>query len=402
MNIKEFFKIAFSSLLLNKLRTFLSVLGIVIGVASVIVMVSIGNGARDQITEHIGALGSNLITVNPGRTQGGSGRISQDVTDVFTLDMAEQMEKTIGGVKHVVPIVESGGLVVYGNENVRTRIIGVTPAYEEVVDHHPLAGRYIRNIDVAGSAKVAVLGSEVAVDLFGDENPIGRNIKVAIGGHRITLLVVGIMESKGQVLFSNFDNRVYVPVTTLLNRGLHTRYVNSYAIQVESRDMAKSVVEELEFFLARRLEDTDKFNVMSQETILETVSKATGTMTLLLGAIAGIALVVGGIGIMNIMLVSVTERRREIGIRKAIGAKRKHILMQFLIESITLSGIGGVFGVIFGWSAGYVASKLMNWAFSISVVAVVIAIGFATSVGVFFGIYPAMKAAKLDPVVALR
>lgn len=386
----------------NKMRTFLSVLGIVIGVASVIIMVAMGTGAQTQITERIGALGSNLITVMPGWTQGRGGQVSRTATDVFTLDMAEQIKTSVGGVKNVVPTVETSGLSVYQNSNVRTQVIGVTPEYEEVVDHHPLAGRYIRTLDLEDNAKVAVLGSQVALDLFGEKNPIGQEIRLVLGGHRIPFLVVGVMESKGQVLFTNYDNRIYVPVTTLLNRVMKSKYVNGYSIQAESREVAKSVVDELEFFLVNRIGDSDKFRVMSQDTILDTVSQTTATMTLFLGAVASIALIVGGIGIMNIMLVSVTERTREIGIRKAIGARRKHILFQFLIESIALSGTGGLLGLVIGWGVGYLASRLVNWPFAVSIPAAAIAVGFSTMVGLFFGIYPAMKASKLDPVVALR
>ena len=401
MSLYEFVRIAFKSLAANKLRTFLSVLGIVIGVASVIMMVAIGTGAQVQITEQIGGLGSNLVTVHPGRAVGRGGRVSRDVTDVFTLGMAQQMQDSLTGAKNVAPTVETMGLAVYGNTNTRTQIIGVTPAYEEVVDHHPGLGRYIHHLDLEDNAKVAVLGSEVAEDLFGAANPIGQEISLTVSGHRFTFLVVGVMESKGQVLFSNFDNRIYVPITTLLNRAMSTKFVSGFSIQAMSQAHARPLVDELEFFLLNRLGDSNQFRVMSQETILETVSQATQTMTLLLGAIAGIALVVGGIGIMNIMLVTVSERTREIGTRKAIGAKRRHILLQFLMESMTLSVSGGLLGLALGWGGGYLASQAVNWPFSASLTAAAVAIGFSTMIGLFFGIYPAVKAAKLDPVVAL-
>ncbi len=402
MNLLEFLKIALGSFSTNKLRTTLSLLGIIIGVASVITMVSIGTGAQVQVTNQIGAMGSNLITVSPGFIRGGGGRISQDIADVFTLEMAKAIENLSPNIKHVVPTSTTMGLAVYGGNNVRVQISGVTPAYQEVINHYPLIGRYIREEDVSNSEKVAVLGSEVALDLFGSENPVGKTMRLVIGGRTLSVKVVGVMEPKGQVLMANYDNRIYVPVTMLLNRGLNSRYVDGYSIMAASRDVAKAVVEEVQAFMTRMLGDPDRFRVMSQDTILEAVSQATSTMTLMLGAIASISLLVGGIGIMNIMLVTVSERTREIGIRKAVGAKRQHILIQFLLESMLLAVIGGILGLGLGWGGGYWISKALSWPFSISVPAVIIAIGFSAGVGLFFGIYPALQAASLDPVVALR
>jgi putative ABC transport system permease protein len=285
---------------------------------------------------------------------------------------------------------------------VRVQISGVTPEYQEVINHYPLIGRYIREQDVANSEKVVVLGAEIAKNLFGSENPVGKTMRLVISGRSLSLKIVGVMEAKGQVMMANYDNRIYVPVTMLLNRGLNSRYVDGYSIMAASREVAKSVVEEVEAFMARMLGDPDRFRVMSQDTILETVSQATGTMTLMLGAIASISLLVGGIGIMNIMLVTVSERTREIGIRKAIGAKRQHILIQFLLEAVLLSVIGGILGLAVGSGGGYWISKALGWPFSVSIPAAAVAIGFSAGVGLFFGIYPALQAAALDPVVALR
>ncbi|NLJ68226.1 MAG: FtsX-like permease family protein [Firmicutes bacterium] len=402
MNLIEFFKIALGSLSTNKLRTALSLLGIIIGVASVITLVSIGTGAQEQVTSQIGAMGSNLITVSPGFIRGGGGRVSQDIANVFTLEMAKAIQNLSPNIQHVVPTSTTSGLAVYGGNNVRVQISGVTPEYQEVINHYPVIGRYIRDQDVANNEKIAVLGWEVAEDLFGSENPVGKAMRVVIGGRSLSLTVVGVMEAKGQVMMANYDNRIYVPVTMLLNRGLNSRYVDGYSIMAASRDAAKSVVEEVEAFMTRMLGDSDRFRVMSQDTILEAVSQATGTMTLMLGAIASISLLVGGIGIMNIMLVTVSERTREIGIRKAVGAKRQHILAQFLLESVLLSVFGGLLGLAVGWGGGYWISKVLGWPFSVSIPAVMVAIGFSAGVGLFFGIYPALQAASLDPVVALR
>jgi putative ABC transport system permease protein len=402
MNVKEFIRIAFSSLSANKLRTALSLLGIVIGVASVITMVALGTGAQEQVASQIGAMGSNLITISPGFIRGGSGRVSQDIADVFTLEMADAIKSASRDIRHVAPTSETTGLAVYRGSNIRTRIVGVTPDYQEVINHHPLVGRYIREQDIIDSAKIAVLGSEVALDLFGSENPIGQDMRVVIGDRRHSVTVVGVMESKGQVIMSNYDSRIYVPITMLINRGLKSKFVDGYSIEANSKDVAKSVVEDVEAFMTRMLGDPDRFRVMSQDTILETVSQATGTMTMLLGAVASIALLVGGIGIMNIMLVTVSERTREIGIRKAVGAKRKHILTQFLLEAVLLSVLGGLLGLAVAWGGGYWLSRSMGWPFAISLPAVMIAIGFAAFVGLFFGIYPAYKAAAMEPVEALR
>ena len=383
MNIIEFLRIALASLSTNKLRTALSLLGIIIGVASVITMVSIGTGAQEQVTSQIGAMGSNLITVSPGFIRGGGGRVSQDIADVFTLEMAKAIENLSPNIKHVVPTSTTTGLAVYGGNNVRVQISGVTPEYQEVINHYPLIGRYIREQDVANSEKVVVLGAEIAKNLFGSENPVGKTMRLVISGRSLSLKIVGVMEAKGQVMMANYDNRIYVPVTMLLNRGLNSRYVDGYSIMAASREVAKSVVEEVEAFMARMLGDPDRFRVMSQDTILETVSQATGTMTLMLGAIASISLLVGGIGIMNIMLVTVSERTREIGIRKAVGAKRQHILIQFLLEAVLLSVIGGILGLAVGSGGGYWISKALGWPFSVSIPAAAVAIGFSAGVGCF-------------------
>ena len=402
MKITEFIRIASASLTSNKLRTALSLLGIVIGVASVITMVALGTGAQEQVAGQIGAMGSNLITISPGFTRGSAGRVSQDIADVFTLQMADALKNVSTDIVHVAPTSETTGLAVFRGNNIRTRIVGVTPDYEHIINHHPLLGRYIRGADVETSAKVAVLGSEVAQELFDAENPLGQSLRIVIGDRRHSVTIVGVMEAKGQVMMADYDSRIYVPITMLINRGLKSKFVDGYSIEAASKDVAKSVEADVEAFMTRMLGDPNRFRVMSQDTILEAVSQATGTMTMLLGAIASIALLVGGIGIMNIMLVTVGERTREIGIRKAVGAKRNHILAQFLLEAVLLSVFGGLLGLAAAWSGGYLLSSKLGWPFSISPPAVMIAIGFAAFVGLFFGIYPAYKAAIMDPVEALR
>lgn len=398
----EVYKTALRSLTGNKLRTFLSLLGIVIGIGSVIVMVSIGLGAQKQVADDIAALGSNLITISPAPSRGFGGRISQDVWDIFSTRLQADLED-LPGVAHVSPLVTSNALLSYQGVNLRASVYGVSPGYEFVTDYHPQAGRFIARPDIEFRSEVVVLGSDVAADLFGPGiDPIGKTIKAVIGRRTINLTVIGLMESKGQVSFSNFDDRIYLPYSTLLRRVLGRDYVNQYVLSAESPSLVSGVADQVEFLLMKRLGERDKFRVTTQESLLSTVTNTVQIFTNVLGAIAGISLLVGGIGIMNIMLVSVTERTREIGTRKALGARNRDILSQFLAESILLSLAGGVIGLGLGWGGGYFLANLAKWPFVFSWGSVFLAIGFSSFVGLCFGIFPAMRAAKLQPVVALR
>jgi putative ABC transport system permease protein len=402
LGLVETLLLAIRSLWSNKLRTGLSVLGIIIGVGSVIVMISVGTSAQNQITSDISSLGSNLIMITPGAAIGRSGQIARDYRNLLTLDLAREIQDAAPAAATVAPLAQADGRLIYGDLNVRTPIMGITPAYADIVNYRVERGRMITEQEMRDSEKSIILGWKIAEKLFGSEDPIGRTIKVGFGDSRIEFTCVGVMEQKGGLFFSNFDDQAYVPVTTLLYRAMRVRVISSYVCQAVSDDLSDAAVAQIERYLAVKTGNPQAFTVMSQKEILDTVNRVTSTMTFLLGAIAGISLLVGGIGIMNIMLVSVTERTREIGIRKSMGAKNRHILLQFIVEAMTLSGSGGLIGILFGWLGGTVITRIAGWPPSYSLLSVLVAIGFSSAVGLFFGIYPAMKAARMDPVEALR
>lgn len=401
MSVFETIRTAFQSLRANAMRSILSMLGIIIGVAAVVSVVSVGTGGQQRVMENISQLGSNLITINPAAARGRAGQVQQDAESVFSLPMAAEMERIVPYITNVVPVVNGRALLVAGGVNVNATVLGVTAPYQEVMNYQVERGRFITDWDVNEELHVAVLGSSLAEDLFEDEEPIGQEIIAIIGDRRIIFRVVGVMEPRGQALAGNFDTQMYVPVTTMMERVAKTRTVSSFAAQAISGDYANEAVDQLSFFLTRRLGDSRRFRITSQDQMLETMSQVTQTLSLMLGGIASIALVVGGIGIMNIMLVSVTERTREIGIRKALGAKRRTILLQFLVEAISLSALGGIIGLGLGWVGARVIGHFGGWEGMLSVESIVVALGFSAGVGLFFGIYPAAKAARLDPVDAL-
>ncbi len=408
MNILETLRVSIQSLGANKMRSFLSMLGIIIGVAAVVTTVSIGSGAQESITSQISALGSNLINITLGFTRGRAGRVSREAREIFTLEMGEQLEEACPSLKAVIPTIRNGGRLVYKNTNVQASLIGADNSYMSIFNYKLAAGRFISEEDLEGSRLVIVLGSQLVNDLFEgedpleEENPLGKKIKVTVGSRWFMLTVIGIMEEKGQVMFSNYDNQAYVPITTAMNRFTTRDFVDGYSAEAISAEAAEDAVAQIEFFLTRKIGDPDKFNVFSQQEILDTVSQAMSTFSILLGGIASIALLVGGIGIMNIMLVSVTERTREIGIRKALGAKNKDILGQFMIEAFTLSTSGGIVGLLLGWGGAAMVARIGGWPLVVSPISVILAFAFSSGVGLTFGIYPAMKAARLDPVEALR
>ena len=399
MIASELAKVALQNLMINKLRSFLSMLGIIIGVTAVIAIISIGQGATEMIQETISSLGSELITISPGYRGGWGGRAAQTAGGIFTLELGEELKKKSPNVAQLVPSIQSGGLLKYGENNYQASIVATASGYENIFNHTIAEGRFLIAEDVDNYRKVVVLGSNVARELFGNQNPLGKKIIIQMGQGRFIFEVVGVLESKGQVMFFNFDNQVYIPVTTMMKRMTGSKYVNSYSAQATDSEEA---IKQVEFLLAKKLEDPDLYNVTSQEEILETIQQVSSTMILMLAGIAGISLLVGGIGIMNIMLVSVTERTREIGIRKALGAKKKDILIQFLIEALVMSMVGGAVGLVLGWAVSVLVSRYGGWTPTLSMFSVVIGIGFSSAVGLVFGIYPAMKAAKLNPVEALR
>jgi putative ABC transport system permease protein len=399
--ILEILRMAFESLTASKMRSFLSMLGIIIGVAAVIAIVSVGSGAQSQVTSQISALGSNIINIGPGITRGRSGRLSFTATDVFTMELAEQILRNCPSVVRITPNVQTSGLLIAGEINYQTTTVGVTPAYQEIVEFYPARGQFITAEHETMATNVMVLGAKLAKELFPGQDPLGQRVKLFARNRKLLFVVIGVMEEKGTGAIGNLDNQAFIPASVLLKKINNRKYVSGYTAQARSSETAKTAVAEVEYFLTRYLQDTDRFNISSQEQILETISEVTATLSLMLGGIAGISLLVGGIGIMNIMLVSVTERTREIGIRKALGAKRKHIMAQFMIESLAMSGFGGLIGILFGWLGALAVAKVGGWPLVVTHTSVLVAFSFSLLVGLFFGLYPAQKAAKLDPVIAL-
>jgi len=314
----------------------------------------------------------------------------------------EKILKGASAVKRVVPVVNRRLLLQYRDKNAEIQVNGVTPEYQEVLNFWVEEGKFIDDRDLKSLRTVIVLGQEVATDLFGDEDPLGQSIMVNGPSSRYKFRVIGVMESKGQVMFSHFDEQAFIPLTTAQKRLLQTKYVNSFSIQAKSKEAASEATEQIDAILYRRFQDDTKYRIFSQEELLSTMGSVMQTFTVMLVGIAAISLLVGGIGIMNTMLVSVTERTREIGTRMAVGAKRSDILLQFLWESLVLCLLGGVIGIAAGWIGSIITASIGGWTTVVSFPAIALALGFATVVGLFFGIYPANKASKLNPVEALR
>jgi len=399
MIISELAKVALQNLMINKLRSFLSMLGIIIGVTAVIAIISIGQGATEMVQETISSLGSELVTISPGFRGGWGGRAARTASAIFTLELGEELKEKSPDLKELVPTIQSGGLLKYGENSYQASIVATASGYTNIYNHTVAEGRFLVAEDVDSYRKVVVLGSSVVRELFDSQNPLGKKIIIQMGQGKFIFEVIGVLESKGQVMMYNFDNQVYIPVTTMMKRMTGSKYVNSYAAQATD---SKEAIKQVEYLLTTKLEDPDLFDVRSQEEILETIQQVSSTMILMLAGIAAISLLVGGIGIMNIMLVSVTERTREIGIRKALGAKKKDILIQFLIEALVMSIVGGAVGLVLGWAVSVFVSRYGGWQPTLSMFSVIVGIGFSSAVGLIFGIYPAMKAAKLNPVEALR
>jgi putative ABC transport system permease protein len=396
----ELVQLAISRLAAARLRAVLTMLGIIIGVGSIVALVAVAQGATSGITDRIQSLGTNLLTVQPGSARSGFVRMGAGSATTLTLGDAEAIA-ALADIAAVAPEVSTQAVVVAGDENTTTSVVGTTPDYAAVRTFEIWQGSFLTAVANQESLRVAVLGSTTADDLGLDADAIGSD--VLVGG--IPFRVVGILQPKGTSGGSSADDQVLVPISTAQRYFVAGTKVRSIAVSVASAaaiDLAKARMTAL--LQERHGTDgtNDDFNIADQAQLLDTFSSVTGLLTLLLAGIASISLVVGGIGIMNIMLVSVRERTREIGIRKAIGARGSDILLQFLIEALVLSLAGGLIGIVVGVAASAVIAAIAGWGFSFSPLTVVVAVGFSLIVGVVFGVWPARQAARLDPITALR
>ncbi|MDK2896631.1 MAG: putative transport system permease protein [Candidatus Atribacteria bacterium] len=401
MNLSESLHSAILSISGNKLRSFLTMLGIIIGVAAVVAMVSLGEGVTEEIVGQIGSLGSNQITILPGRSRGvpGAPVARRGGGDILEWDHYLDLEQvSFPAIKNVIAENTVSAVATYGRESVITRVVGTTPAYPEVRNFQVEVGHFFTQRDLEQAERVAVLGKTIAQDLFlSPQAALGK--KIRIGG--ITATVVGVMEEKSTG-FQDLGEQILIPITTMQKRLTGSEYLQTITVQTQKEEELDLVAKFLEVFFTNRLGDPDKFSIFNQQDVLDTINQVTGTMTLFLAAITGISLLVGGIGIMNIMLVSVTERTREIGLRKAIGARPFDILLQFVIESSLLSALGGLIGIVLGIIGSQLVARLSPYQTIISPEAAIIAFSISVGVGLFFGIYPARRASQLDPITALR
>lgn len=405
MELSETLQSALEALALNKLRTALATLGVVIGIGAVISLISLGQSSQKAVEAQIQSLGSNLLTVMPGaQTQAGIRQAAGGVT-TLTYDDAKAIltSPQITAVANVSAEFSRRAQATSGRNNTNTQIIGITPAYQQVRKIAVNIGSFIIQRDVDSMSKVAVLGPQVVTDLFGSgANPVGDTIRI----NRMAFRIIGITAPKGGSGFMNQDDMIFVPLTTAQKQLFGVDYVGSISIQAKSENMMNQARDEVGYFLLDRHKLSDPaqadFTIFSQEDVLGAASQVTGTFTALLSGIAAISLLVGGIGIMNIMFVTVTERTREIGLRKALGAQKKWIIAQFLSESVILTIAGGILGILLGTVLSFVISKFINLPFTISLSSVFLAVGVSGGIGILFGWYPAQKAAGLSPIEALR
>jgi putative ABC transport system permease protein len=408
MNSFQLLRVALRSLAVNKLRSALTMLGIVIGVGAVIVMIAVGAGAQQRVEEQIRALGSNLLLVTPGSTTSGGVRMGFGSSSTLTEDDVVAINREIPDAL-AAPALRGSAQVVFGNTNWSTQIFGVTPEYLDVRQWPLASGRSFEPAEMAGAGKVALLGSTVARQLFGSADPVDQMIRIK----RVPFTVIGVLDTKGQSLMgTDQDDLILVPLSTARTRVVGSanaakqRSVGTLWVKVVDGLDTKPVEEQVRALLRQRHRlqagADDDFSLRNLQEVMSAQEASSRVLALLLAAVASVSLLVGGIGIMNIMLVSVTERTREIGLRMAVGARTRDILGQFLVEAVTLSLIGGLIGVALGIGAAVAIANFAGWRVALSPEAVALAVAFAFAIGVFFGFYPARKAARLNPVEALR
>jgi putative ABC transport system permease protein len=408
MNWIMVLRVALKALRVNKLRTSLTMLGMIIGVAAVIAMLAIGGGAQERVREQLANLGSNLMLIIPGSTTASGVRLGAGAAQTLTEDDAIAIAVEVEGVIVAAPALRGVGQVVAGNANWSTQFFGTTNDYLIARDWPLAAGRLFEPAEMSGSGKVALIGLTTARQLFGDADPIDQVVRV----RTVPLTIIGVLDRKGQnALGQDQDDIILMPLSTARNRVLgqtqgKQRRVGTISVKTMDGVDMKAVEERIRDLLRQRMRvqpgAEEPFTVRNLTEILQAQEQASRVLTLLLGAVASVSLLVGGIGIMNIMLVSVTERTREIGLRMAVGARGQDILKQFLVEAVTLSTIGGVLGILLGVGASYAVGEFANWRTSITPHAIALAVGFSAGVGVFFGFSPARKASRLLPIEALR
>jgi putative ABC transport system permease protein len=408
MNLLATFRIALNALRVNMLRSMLTMLGIIIGVAAVITMIAVGGGAQARIQDQIKSLGSNLMIILPGSTTASGVRLGAGANQNLTEDDAIAIAREVPEVQVAAPSNRSAGQLIAGSANWSSQIYGVTPDYFEARDWPLASGRMFETAELSGSGKVVLLGQTVAMQLFGDMDPLDQVVRIK----NVPFTVIGLLQRKGQSMMGqDQDDVVMVPISTARNRLVgntqgRLRRVGTIQVKVLEGASMKDAEENIRNLLRQRQRtqpgQDDQFTVRNLTEILQTQEESSRIMTMLLAAVASVSLLVGGIGIMNIMLVSVTERTREIGLRMAVGARAKDILTQFLVEAITLSLIGGFIGIVLGVAGAYLVGEFAGWATKLSPESIVLAVGFSAAIGIFFGFYPARKASKLLPIQALR
>ncbi|MCE5203978.1 MAG: ABC transporter permease [Coriobacteriales bacterium] len=395
MNLKESVRIALRALAANKARSLLTMLGVIIGVAAVILLVAIGTGVQDEVTGQIEGLGSNLMFIVPGQYGGGMGGEQSPPSRMFTVEDADLLARRVDGLDAVVPVLQSSTTAKVGNRSLRVMVAGANEKGTVVFPNTLVEGRNYRRSEVDAASRVVVLGSTAAETLFPNRDPVGE--KITLNGQRFT--VIGYYKPLGGGLAGDQDSQVYIPVTTM-QRVFSIDYISTIVVKAADADRIERVKLDIKRVLTPRY--GKEFTIFTQEQTLGLLSDLLGTLTYMLAGIAGISLLVGGIGIMNIMLVSVSERTREIGIRKAVGARTYDILSQFVIEAVGLSVLGGLVGIAIGWGGSWLMGSYTPVPTAVTPWAVSMAFFFAAGVGVFFGVYPAWKASQLDPIDALR
>jgi putative ABC transport system permease protein len=406
INVPSTLKISLRALRVNKMRSALTMLGIIIGVGAVIAMLAVGTGASEKISEQISSIGSNLIIILPGSTTSGGLRMGMGSQPTLTRDDAEAIQRESPAVQEVAPILNGAAQIVYGNQNWSTGVTGTTPSMLIIRDWPLASGRGFTEQDIRNATKVAILGQTVVDNLFGNIDPVGQMIRIK----KVPFVVIGVLDRKGQSpQGQDQDDTIYIPVTTAQKKIFGTSFpgmVRTIMVKAKSTEDLGPAEQQINELLRQRhhigpRQDND-FTVRNLTQIMQVAEQSTKVMTLLLGAIASVSLLVGGIGIMNIMLVSVTERTREIGIRMAVGAKTWDIRLQFIIEALTLALIGGIAGILLGVGGSMLLSLFAGWSTVVSTLSIILAFGFSGLVGIFFGFYPAYKASLLNPIDALR